>query len=67
MRHFLFAGFVFAILTFPAVALEPKDVFLVVNRDSPESRSVAAHYVAKRGVPRRLPNIGSDFAAGKAQ
>jgi uncharacterized protein (TIGR03790 family) len=36
----------------PAAALDPKDVYLVVNKDSPESRAVAAHYVAKRGVPK---------------
>jgi uncharacterized protein (TIGR03790 family) len=38
--------------TSPAVALEPKDVWLVVNKNVPESRQVADHYVAKRGVPR---------------
>lgn len=34
----------------PAVALEPKDVWLVVNKNVPESRQVADHYIAKRGV-----------------
>src|SRR5436190_17743703 len=36
----------------PAVALEPKDVWLVVNKSVPESRQVADHYIAKRGVPK---------------
>ena len=55
----------------PAYGLEPKDVFLVVtNRNSPESRSVAAHCVAKRGVPKEnvveLPVSGGrrDFPEG---
>jgi uncharacterized protein (TIGR03790 family) len=34
-----------------AGALEPKDVWLVVNKNVPESRAVADHYIAKRGVP----------------
>jgi uncharacterized protein (TIGR03790 family) len=33
-------------------ALEPKDVWLVVNKNVPESRQVADHYIAKRGVPK---------------
>jgi uncharacterized protein (TIGR03790 family) len=43
-----------AVLAFapPALALEPKDVWLVVNKNVPESRQVADHYVAKRGVPK---------------
>src|SRR5262245_66448010 len=36
----------------PAFALEPKDVWLVVNKSVPESRQVAEHYCAKRGVPK---------------
>jgi uncharacterized protein (TIGR03790 family) len=35
-----------------APALEPADVWLVVNKNVPESRQVAEHYVAKRGVPK---------------
>src|SRR4051812_11328764 len=35
-----------------AGALEPKDVWLVVNKNVPESRQVADHYIAKRGVPK---------------
>ena len=38
----------------PAVALEPKDVWLVVNKNVPESRQVAEHYIAKRGVPKEV-------------
>jgi uncharacterized protein (TIGR03790 family) len=34
-----------------AFALEPKDVFVVCNKDVKESREVADHYVAKRKVP----------------
>lgn len=36
----------------PAAALEPKDVWLIVNANVPESRAVADHYIAKRGVPK---------------
>ena len=36
----------------PALALEPKDVWLVVNKNVPESRQVADHYIVKRGVPK---------------
>ena len=39
-------------LASPAFALEPKDVWLVVNKNVPESRQVADHYIAKRGVPK---------------
>lgn len=44
----------FALLLLPAaaVALEPKDVFVVCNKDVKESREVADHYVAKRKVPK---------------
>jgi len=41
-----------AALAAPAAALDPKDVFVVANKDSAESRAVAAHYLAKRGVPK---------------
>jgi uncharacterized protein (TIGR03790 family) len=44
--------FALLLLAGPAAALDPKDVFLVVNKDVPESRSVADHYLAKRGVPK---------------
>lgn len=49
MRH-LFALSLITLAS-PALALEPKDVWLVVNRNVPESRQVAEHYIAKRGVP----------------
>ncbi len=50
MRHL----FVLTLIGFaaPAFALEPKDVWLVVNKNVPESRQVADHYIAKRGVPK---------------
>jgi uncharacterized protein (TIGR03790 family) len=43
-----------ALLAFasPLLALEPKDVWLVVNKNVPESQQVADHYIAKRGVPK---------------
>ena len=36
----------------PLFALEPKDVFVVANRNVPASRTVADHYIARRGVPK---------------
>jgi uncharacterized protein (TIGR03790 family) len=33
-------------------ALGPADVWIVVNANVPESREIADHYIAKRGVPR---------------
>src|SRR5947199_5807481 len=36
----------------PARALGPRDVFILVNKNVPESRKVADHYCAKRGVPK---------------
>ncbi|MGH7226224.1 MAG: hypothetical protein ACRELF_23660, partial [Gemmataceae bacterium] len=36
----------------PGHALGPKDVYLLVNKNVPESRQIAEHYCAKRGVPR---------------
>lgn len=44
---------VVALMLLPAAAfaLEPKDVFIVCNKDVKESRQVADHYVAKRKVP----------------
>src|SRR2546423_1363660 len=36
----------------PAGALGPADVFVVVNRNVPESQDVADHYCRRRGVPR---------------
>lgn len=44
----------FALLLLPAaaLALEPKDVFVVCNKDVKESRAVADHYLAQRKVPK---------------
>ena len=49
--RFLLAA-VASLVALPAVALEPADVWLVVNKNVPESRQVADHYMAKRGVPK---------------
>ncbi|MCE9564745.1 MAG: TIGR03790 family protein [Planctomycetes bacterium] len=35
-----------------AFALEPANIWIVVNKNVPESRQVANHYIAKRGVPK---------------
>lgn len=40
------------ILAATSAALEPADVWLIVNKNVPESRAVADHYIAKRRVPR---------------
>src|SRR5947199_8044814 len=51
----------------PARALEPRDVFLLVNKNVPQSRQVADHYCARRGVPKEnvivldLP-VGEDIS-----
>lgn len=39
------------LLSPPCWALGPQDVFLVVNKNVPESQAIAEHYCAKRGVP----------------
>lgn len=39
------------LLASPVFALEPKDVFVVANKNVPASREVAEHYLAKRKVP----------------
>lgn len=39
------------ILVEPVFALEPKDVWLIVNQNVPQSREVANHYIAQRKVP----------------
>lgn len=46
--------FLLVVLLFPASAhaLAPEDIFLVVNQNVAESREVALHYCARRGVPR---------------
>jgi uncharacterized protein (TIGR03790 family) len=38
-------------LTAPAVALGPQDVYLLVNKNVPESQAIAEHYCKKRAVP----------------
>ena len=40
------------LLAAPAGAIEPTQVWLIVNKNVPESRQVADHYIAKRGVPK---------------
>lgn len=35
-----------------ARALGPEDVYLLVNKNVPDSRAIAEHYCARRGVPR---------------
>jgi uncharacterized protein (TIGR03790 family) len=35
-----------------ACALGPEDVYLLVNKNVPQSRAIAEHYCTKRGVPR---------------
>jgi uncharacterized protein (TIGR03790 family) len=39
------------VLTGSVSALEPKEVFLLVNKNLPASKEVAEHYCQKRGVP----------------
>src|SRR4051794_26323668 len=46
-----------------ALALEPREVFLLVNKNVPESRAVADHYCGRRGVPREN-QIALDLPAG---
>ena len=52
MRSVLALILVLVLLVSPVLALEPADVWLVVNKNVPESRQVADHYIAKRGVPK---------------
>ncbi len=47
MRSFL----ILILSASPLVALEPKDVIVVANKDSKDSLAVAKHYCAKRKVP----------------
>jgi uncharacterized protein (TIGR03790 family) len=48
----------------PAGALGPADVFVVVNKNVPESREVADHYCLKRGVPAENV-VALDLPAGE--
>lgn len=34
-----------------AIALEPKDIFLLVNKNVPASKEIAEHYCKQRSVP----------------
>jgi len=36
----------------PALALEPKDIVIIINKDVKESRELADYYIAKRKVPK---------------
>ncbi len=62
-------AFAFLVVCSPAFALEPADVWIIVNKNVPESRQVADHYIAKRGVPKTnvitldLPK-GEDISRG---
>jgi uncharacterized protein (TIGR03790 family) len=40
------------VLVTPALALEPKDVFVVCNKAAKDSKAVALHYLEQRGVPK---------------
>lgn len=51
MRYGLVLGLILA-LGSAVGAIEPAEVWLVVNKNVPESRQVANHYIAKRGVPK---------------
>ena len=52
-QHGLTAAIVVLLgLTNPVLAIGPDDVYIVVNRNIPESQAVADHYCEKRGVPR---------------
>ena len=44
--------FVLLLSTAPSLALEPKDVFVVANKNVPASQEVAEYYLAKRNVPK---------------
>lgn len=48
----------------PALALEPKDVFVVVNKNVPASREVADHYLKLRKVPKENV-VELDLPAGE--
>lgn len=62
-----FAVFLLFAATGSAFAIEPKDVFVVVNKNSPDSKDVAGHYLKLRRVPKEnvveldLPN-GEDIS-----
>ena len=49
-----FSAFVLFGIPVSAWALEPADVILLVNKNLPESASVAEHYRAKQAYPPRM-------------
>ena len=55
---------VWLLAVLPARALEPANVFLLVNKNVPESRQVAEHYCHRRGVPEKNV-IPLDLPAGE--
>lgn len=52
LRTFVLAAALTAALAAPAWALTPDEVAVVVNGLSPNSRAIAAHYLAARDIPR---------------
>lgn len=59
-----FAVFVLFAASSSATALEPKDVFVVVNKNVPASREVADHYLKLRKVPKENV-VELDLPAGE--
>jgi uncharacterized protein (TIGR03790 family) len=51
MKQTALAVLLFGSLTAPVLALGPEDVYLVINRNVPESKALAEHYCARRKVP----------------
>lgn len=51
LRDALLAAAIVFLFDAQAVALDPKEIVILVNRRLPSSREVAEHYAAKRGVP----------------
>jgi len=51
MRISVVALFVVGLFASPSRALEPANVFLIVNKNEPKSRMVADHYCQMRKVP----------------
>ncbi len=47
-----FASLLLCLLPASAQALEPKDIFIVVNKNVAESKEIADYYCKKRGVPK---------------
>ena len=62
--RWLIAGLLLVLASAPAGALEPRHVFILVNKNVPDSQAVADHYCAKRGVP-RANIIPLDLPAGE--